>query len=241
MNRNQLIEALATHFQGNKKQAAQALDAVLETITREVARGEKVAIKGFGAFEKAVRPARMVRNPSTGELIEASAKVVMRFRPSAQLRDVISGAAQLPARTLGVAMAAGGAFMGRDARSSRARSNRNGERSSEPAPASPSPDDDPTPAKKATRTPAKKSTSAKKTPSGTAKKSTSAKKTTSGAGTKKATPAKKATSGTTARKTTSGAAKKSAPAKKTTAKKTTTAAKKTTSGTTDTSSTGSSS
>jgi DNA-binding protein HU-beta len=240
MNRKQLIEVLATHFQGNKQQAAQALDAVLETITREVARGEKVAIKGFGAFEKAVRPARMVRNPSTGDLIEASAKVGMRFRPSAQLRDVISGAAQLPARTLGAAMAAGDAFMGGDARSSRAPSKRNGE----PAPPAPGVDDEATPANKATaRTSVKKSTSAKKTTSGTAKRTAPAQK-IAGAGSKKATHTDKTTSDTPAQKTTSGTAKKSATTKKTTAKKTTakkTTAKKTTSGTGAASSTGSSS
>src|SRR5699024_7172596 len=62
VNKSQFIEALAAHFEGNKKQAGKALDAVIETITREVSKGEKVAITGFGAFEKVNRPARMVRN-----------------------------------------------------------------------------------------------------------------------------------------------------------------------------------
>ena len=52
MNKSQLIDALAARFEGNRKEAAHALESVLDTITREVAKGEKVAITGFGSFEK---------------------------------------------------------------------------------------------------------------------------------------------------------------------------------------------
>ena len=51
---------LAARFEGNRKAAAHALESVLDTITREVAKGEKVAITGFGSFEKRVRDARWV-------------------------------------------------------------------------------------------------------------------------------------------------------------------------------------
>ena len=71
MNKSQLIDALAGRYEGNRKQAAHALESVIDTITREVARGEKVAITGFGSFEKRVRDARWVRNPRTGERIKA--------------------------------------------------------------------------------------------------------------------------------------------------------------------------
>src|SRR5205085_10378387 len=60
VNKRQLIDALAARFEGNKKAAAHALESVLDTITREVAKGEKVAITGFGSFEKRVREARWV-------------------------------------------------------------------------------------------------------------------------------------------------------------------------------------
>lgn len=50
MNKSQLIDALAARYEGNRKQAQHALDSVLDTITREVAKGEKVAITGFGSF-----------------------------------------------------------------------------------------------------------------------------------------------------------------------------------------------
>ena len=103
MNKTQLIDALAARYAGNRKAAAQALDAVIDTITREVARGEKVAITGFGSFEKRVREARTVRNPRTGEKIQAKKTAVPKFNPGADLKAVVSGAKQLPALTFAVA------------------------------------------------------------------------------------------------------------------------------------------
>ncbi len=100
MNKSQLIDTLAARFEGNRKAAAHALESVLDTITREVAKGEKVAITGFGSFEKKVRDARWVRNPSTGQRIKAKKKAVPNFKPGAQLKDVVSGAKKLPAVTL---------------------------------------------------------------------------------------------------------------------------------------------
>jgi DNA-binding protein HU-beta len=100
VNKSQLIDTLAARYQGNRKAAAHALDSVLDTITREVARGEKVAITGFGSFEKKVREARWVRNPSTGARMKAKKKAVPSFKPGAQLKDVVSGAKKLPKLTL---------------------------------------------------------------------------------------------------------------------------------------------
>src|SRR3954447_9243134 len=100
VNKSQLIDTLAARFEGNRKAAAHALDSVLDTITREVAKGEKVAITGFGSFEKKVRDARWVRNPSTGQRMKAKKKAVPNFKAGAQLKDVVSGAKKLPAVTL---------------------------------------------------------------------------------------------------------------------------------------------
>src|SRR4051794_10145238 len=97
VNKSQLIDALSRHYEGNKKAASHALESVLDTITREVAKGEKVAITGFGAFEKAIRPARMVRNPRTGERTRAKKTAVPKFRAGAELKAVVSGAKSLPA------------------------------------------------------------------------------------------------------------------------------------------------
>ena len=100
MNKTQLIDALSARFEGNKKAAAHALESVLDTITREVAKGEKVAITGFGSFEKKVRDARWVRNPRTGERMKAKKTAVPKFTPGQDLKNVISGAKKLPKLTV---------------------------------------------------------------------------------------------------------------------------------------------
>jgi DNA-binding protein HU-beta len=100
VNKSQLIDTLAARFEGNRKQAAHALESVLDTITREVAKGEKVAITGFGSFEKRVRDARWVRNPRTGERIKAKKTAIPKFSPGADLKAVVSGAKKLPKLTV---------------------------------------------------------------------------------------------------------------------------------------------
>ena len=191
VNKSQLIDALAARYEGNRKQAQHALESVLDTITREVAKGEKVAITGFGSFEKRVREARWVRNPQTGARIKAKKTAVPKFSAGADLKNVVSGAKKLPKLTLAAPAAA--------AKKATATAKKAG------------PAKKAAPAKKATATkaaPAKKTT-AKKT---TAKKATPAKKTTAKKATaKKTTPAKTAP----AKKTVA----KKAPAKKAPAKK----------------------
>ena len=104
MNKSQLIDTLAVRFEGNRKAAAHAgLESVLDTITREVAKGEKVAITGFGSFEKRVRNARTVRNPQTGQTMKSKKKAVPKFTPGADLKNVISGAKKLPKLTVAAA------------------------------------------------------------------------------------------------------------------------------------------
>lgn len=96
MNKAQLIEALAPHFDGNKRSAGAALESVLDTITRQVAAGEKVGITGFGTFERIERPSRMVRNPRTGERKRAKKTAVAKFRAGAELKAVVAGEKKLP-------------------------------------------------------------------------------------------------------------------------------------------------
>src|SRR5215207_7526947 len=96
VNKSEFIDALATRYDGNRKAAAQALESVLDTITREVAKGEKVAITGFGSFEKRVREARWVRNPATGQKMKSKRKQVPKFSAGADLKAIVSGAKKLP-------------------------------------------------------------------------------------------------------------------------------------------------
>ena len=103
VNKSQLVDKLAQRFEGNRKQASHALESVLDTITREVARGEKVAITGFGSFERKVRKAGTARNPATGATIRTKKKNVPKFTPGQDLKNVVSGAKKLPKLTVSAA------------------------------------------------------------------------------------------------------------------------------------------
>lgn len=92
MNKAQLVETLATQFDGNKRQAGHALDSVLDIITAAVTKGEKVSITGFGVFEKVTRGARTARNPRTGASVRVKKTAVPKFRPGAELKGYVSGA-----------------------------------------------------------------------------------------------------------------------------------------------------
>src|SRR4051794_10780638 len=79
----------------DKRAAENAVDAVFDTILRAVAQGEKVALTGFGVFEKVDRAARTGRNPRTGETVKVKKTSVPKFRPGTQFKGVVSGAVKL--------------------------------------------------------------------------------------------------------------------------------------------------
>lgn len=89
MNKTELVEALAVRL-GDKKQAGAALEAVLAEIQIAVTRGDKVAITGFGVFEKRIRAARMARNPRTGDPVRVKKTSVPAFRPGTGFRDMVA-------------------------------------------------------------------------------------------------------------------------------------------------------
>ncbi len=97
MNKSELIDALAGQLQGSKKDATTAVEAVLDHITRAVVAGDKVALAGFGTFQKVARKARTARNPLTGAAVKVKATSVIKFKPAVQLKEVVSGARKLAA------------------------------------------------------------------------------------------------------------------------------------------------
>jgi DNA-binding protein HU-beta len=97
MNKRDLIDAISDRM-GDKKTATEAVNAVLDTIQVTVAKGDKVAITGFGVFEKAVRPARTARNPATGATIKVAKSSVPKFRPGADFKAVVNGEKRAPGR-----------------------------------------------------------------------------------------------------------------------------------------------
>ena len=89
MNKAELIDALAGRL-GDKKTATQALDAVLAEVQSAVTKGDRVAITGFGVFEKRVRAARTARNPRTGEAVKVKKTSVPAFRAGASFREMVA-------------------------------------------------------------------------------------------------------------------------------------------------------
>lgn len=99
MNKADLIDAVAAKTAADKKSAGVIVEAMVDTVLRAVASGERVAITGFGVFEKRERAARTARNPRTGVAIRLKKTSVPAFRPGQGFKDVVSGAKRLTKTT----------------------------------------------------------------------------------------------------------------------------------------------
>ena len=95
MNRAELIDSIRDRLGVDKRHAETVVDTVFDTIQRAVAQGEKVALTGFGVFEKVDRAARTGRNPRTGETVKVKKTSVPKFRPGTQFKGVVSGAIKM--------------------------------------------------------------------------------------------------------------------------------------------------
>jgi DNA-binding protein HU-beta len=92
MNRQELIEALATKTGSSKAEADRNIAAIMEIITTTLKKGDNVALVGFGSFEVRKRAARAGRNPQTGAAIKIKAAKVPAFKAGASLKAAVNGA-----------------------------------------------------------------------------------------------------------------------------------------------------
>ena len=99
MNKADLIDAVASKTNTDKKSTGAVIETMVDTVLRAVATGERVAITGFGVFEKRERAARTARNPRTGVAIRLKKTSVPAFRPGQGFKDVVSGAKRLTKNT----------------------------------------------------------------------------------------------------------------------------------------------
>jgi DNA-binding protein HU-beta len=186
VNRAELIDQIRDRLGVDKRAAENAVDAVFDSIQRAVAAGEKVALTGFGVFERVDRAARTGRNPRTGAAVKIKKTSVPKFRPGTQFKGVVSGAVKLgkvaDAATKAAAKSAGSTARsaGRTAASAPGRAATAARGAAKKASKAPT--------RKAAPAKAAKSTASK----ATAKKATTKKATTKKTAAKKA-PAKKAT------------------------------------------------
>lgn len=91
MNKGELITKVASKTDMTKKAAAEAVEAVLDSISEALAAGERVTLVGFGTFEVRDRAARRGVNPSTGKPIDIPATRVPAFKAGRSLRDTVAG------------------------------------------------------------------------------------------------------------------------------------------------------
>src|SRR4051812_4116628 len=99
MRKRELAQAVAAHSDVDPKVASRVIDGTLEVILATVAKGEDVALTGFAKFSKVKRPARMARNPATGEAVKVKAKTVAKITPLKGFKDVVLGVAPAPKLT----------------------------------------------------------------------------------------------------------------------------------------------
>jgi len=89
VNRRELVLALSDRTETDRRSADEMLTAFTDLITETVAKGEPVAISGFAKFARVDRPARMGRNPQTGEAIRIKASRRVRVTPLKAFKDAV--------------------------------------------------------------------------------------------------------------------------------------------------------
>lgn len=90
MNKTELVDAIAKEAGLTKKDAANAVDAFVEVVSKELKKKGKVQLIGFGTFETSKRAARTGKNPQTGEAIKIPAATVPKFKAGKALKDIVN-------------------------------------------------------------------------------------------------------------------------------------------------------
>jgi integration host factor subunit alpha len=91
MTKAEIIDSVYEKVGGfSKKESAEVVEAVFETMKGTLAEGDKVKISGFGNFVVREKKQRIGRNPQTGEPIPISARRVLTFKPSQVLKNILN-------------------------------------------------------------------------------------------------------------------------------------------------------
>lgn len=90
MTKADIVEAIYEKVGFSKKEAADLVETVFETIKETLETGEKIKISGFGNFVVRKKQPRVGRNPQTGEEITITDRRVLTFKPSAVLKEALN-------------------------------------------------------------------------------------------------------------------------------------------------------
>ena len=102
MNRKELVTAVATHTGMEARDVDKALKGMTEVIEAVAAKGEQITISGFAKFARVDRPARMARNPATGEPVKVKASKKAKITPLKGFKDAVMSASAAPKLAKGV-------------------------------------------------------------------------------------------------------------------------------------------
>jgi DNA-binding protein HU-beta len=89
MTKDDIAEVVASKVGISKKDAVEALNTIIEEITKTLSKGGEVALTGFGTFRVGKRAAREGRNPKTGEKINIPAMKTPKFKAGKGLKDAV--------------------------------------------------------------------------------------------------------------------------------------------------------
>ena len=90
MNKTELVAAIADQAGLSKKDAEKAVKAFTEVVGKELKKGGKVQLVGFGTFEVSKRAAREGRNPQTGAPMKIKASKAPKFSAGKALKDAVN-------------------------------------------------------------------------------------------------------------------------------------------------------
>ena len=102
MTKSELMARLADVFADKhplsplmSKDVEYSVNILVDTMTRSLARGQRIEIRGFGSFDLNHRPARQGRNPKTGDKVDVPEKHVPHFKPGKELRERVDQSASV--------------------------------------------------------------------------------------------------------------------------------------------------
>jgi DNA-binding protein HU-beta len=96
LNRKELVDSIQKHTSVARADVDKVLGSLIQHTQVAVKKGERVALVGFGTFERQDRKARTARNPRSGAPVKVKATKVPRFRAGQGFKDVVAGKATAP-------------------------------------------------------------------------------------------------------------------------------------------------
>ena len=91
MVKKQLIEALADKLPDNAKRDSEVIvKHILDLLTESIAQGQRIEIRGFGAFSLHQRRAALIKNPKSGETMQIAEKLKVHFKPGLDLHNKVN-------------------------------------------------------------------------------------------------------------------------------------------------------